>query len=176
MRLLSSLAAASMCGLVVLTGAISAETKVEVKEVHLCCPACVKGVGAALKPLDGVKPTCDRENGTVTIVAPDAETAQKALDALAAAGYHGTPDNAALKFKIETNVPAGKVKTLSLSGIHNCCGACNSAIKNAVKNVEGVTGNTVVPKKGEFEVTGDFDAAAVVKALNTAGFHVQIKN
>ena len=24
-----------------------AETKVEVKGVHLCCPACVKGVGAA---------------------------------------------------------------------------------------------------------------------------------
>jgi periplasmic mercuric ion binding protein len=163
-------------GLLFLAAAALAETKVEVKSVHLCCGNCVKGVTAALKDLDGVKPTCDRDKGTITIVAPDDQTAQKALDALAAAGYHGTPDNASLVFKTETNVPAGKVKTLSLSGIHNCCNACNKAIKATVKKVDGVTGDTVVAKAAAFDVTGDFTAAEVVKALNAAGFHVQVKN
>jgi mercuric ion binding protein len=38
-----------------------------------------------------------------------------------------------------------------------------------------VTGDTTQPKTAAFEVTGDFEAAAVVKALNDAGFHVQVK-
>ena len=38
-----------------------------------------------------------------------------------------------------------------------------------------MTGDTVQPKTADFEVTGDFDAAAVVKSLNDAGFQVQVK-
>ena len=38
---------------VVLGAASPVETKVEVKGVHLCCGACVKGVATALKGVDG---------------------------------------------------------------------------------------------------------------------------
>jgi copper chaperone CopZ len=63
-------------------------TKVELKGVHLCCDACVDGVGVALKDVEGVESHCDIGNRTVTLTSDDA-AAQKALDALAAAGYHG---------------------------------------------------------------------------------------
>jgi copper chaperone CopZ len=166
-----------ICGLVVLCGTALAlaETKVEVKGVHLCCGGCVKGVAAALKGVEGVKPKCDRDAGTVTITATDDAAARKALDALADAGYHGSTDSPSLAIKETTGVPSGKVKTLTLTGLHNCCGACCKAIKSTVKTVSGVKGDTAKPKASTFDVTGDFDAAAVVKALNDAGFHVKVK-
>ena len=161
-------------GLALLAGAAAAETKVEIKGVNLCCGACVKGVGTALKGIDGVTPKCDRANRTVTITASDEATAQKALDALAAAGYHGDTGSKTLVIKEET-APSGKVKTLSLAGVHNCCGACCKAIKSTVKDVKGVTGDTAKPREGTFDVTGEFDAEELVKALHTAGFHVKVK-
>jgi len=175
MRLKLGPVMASVSALLVLGAAALAETKVEMKEVHLCCGACVKGVAAALKGMDGVTHTSDRENGTVTITAKDDATAQKALDALTAAGYHGTIDSKGLTIKAETNVPTGKVKSLSLNNAHNCCKQCATTIKKTVKSVAGVSGDSVQPKTAAFEVTGDFDAAELVKALNDAGFHVQIK-
>lgn len=152
-----------------------AETKVELKGVHLCCPQCVKGVGDILNGVEGVKGTCDAKKKTVTITATDDETAQKALDALAAGGFHGATKNKKLKIKDDSDVSAGKVKSLSLTGAHNCCGQCCKAIKATVKKVEGVIGDTATPKSDSFEVTGDFDAAELVKALNAAGFHVKVK-
>jgi mercuric ion binding protein len=159
----------------VLGAAALAETKVEVKGVHLCCGACVKGVATALKGIDGVGAKCDRDNGTVTLTAADEAAARKGLDALGAAGYYGDTGNKELTIKPAANVPSGKVKSLSLSNTHNCCKACTKAIQSAVKKVDGVAGETVQPKKATFEVTGDFDAAALVKALNDAGFQVEIK-
>lgn len=166
---------ASAGALAVVGAAALAETKVEVKGVHLCCGACVKGVATALKGIDGVKPACDRENKTVTITASDDATAQKALDALFAAGYFGTVDAKGFTVHPVSNLPAGKVKSVSLSNSHNCCKACSNALKKAVTSVSGVSGETVQPKKADFEVTGDFEAAAVVKALNDAGFQVKVK-
>ena len=69
----------------------------------------------------------------------------------------------------------GKVTSLTLTGVHNCCGACNKAIKKAVKKVEGVTGDTAKPKSETFEVTGDYEATELVRALHEAGFHVKVK-
>jgi mercuric ion binding protein len=164
---------ASVVGLLS-AGAARAETKVELKNVHLCCGQCVKIVGAVLKKA-GVKGTCDQEAKTVTITADDDKAAQKALDALAAAGFHGDTGNKDLAIKADSGVSDGKVKSLTLTGIHNCCGQCCKGIKATVKKVEGVTGDTAKPKDKTFTVTGDFDAAALVKALNDAGFHVKVK-
>ncbi len=165
-----------LSAVLVLGAAALAETKVEVKGVHLCCGACVKGVATAVKGLEGVSAKCDRDNGTVTITATDEAAARKALDALGAAGYYGDTGNKDLIVKPAANVPAGKVKSLSLSNTHNCCKGCTNAIKGAVKSVNGASGDTVQPKKATFEVTGDFDAAAVIKALNDAGFQVEVKS
>ena len=164
------LSAAGMLGAVAL-----AETTVEVTKVHLCCPACVKTVGKALKEVEGVKGVCDQKAKTVTITAPDDATAQKAIDALAAAGYHGELESTAVKFPHDSGATVGKVSNVTLTGIHNCCPACNKAIKAAVKKVSGVTGDTAKPKQQTFEVTGDFDETKLIHALHEAGFHAKIK-
>ncbi len=175
MRLKLGMMAAGVSALVVVGAGALAETKVEVKGVHLCCNACVKGVATALKGIDGVKPACDRDTRTVTLTANDEATAQKALDALGDAGYFGTVETQGFTLKPVSNLPAGKVKSLSLSNSHNCCGACGKALKKAVGGVSGVSGDTVQAKKADFNVTGDFEASAVVKALNDAGFQVKVK-
>jgi len=153
-----------------------AETKVELKGTHLCCGQCVAAVGGILKKIDGVTGKCDQKAGTVAITAKDDEAAQKALDALAAGGFHGTTDNDKLKQKDDSGVTKGKVKTLTVTGVHDCCGQCNNAIKKAVKGVDGVKGDTAKAKSTTFEVTGDFEAEDVIKALNAAGFHVKVKS
>jgi copper chaperone CopZ len=175
MRLSRVVLLAGLCGLLAWAVPARAETKVELKGVHLCCQGCVKGVADAVKSVDGAKAVCDREHKTVTITAPDDPTAQKALDALAAAGYTGDTGNKGLAIKDDGGAPAGKVQSLTLTGVHNCCQACCKAIKAAVKKVDGVKDDTAKPKSDTFEVTGDFDAAEVVKALSAAGFHVTVK-
>lgn len=168
------LAAVAAAALFLSAGA-RAETTVELKGTHLCCGACVKAVGDTLKGIEGVTGKCDPKAKTVTITAKDEATAQKAIDALAAAGFHGTIDSDKVKVHEDSGVKAGKVKTLTVTNVHNCCPACTRAIKTSLKKVEGVTGDTVKAKADTFEVTGDFDAAAVIKALNDAGFHAKAK-
>ena len=128
-----------------------------------------------VKKVDGATGMCDRKAGTVTITAKDDATAQKALDALAAGGFHGTTDSKTLKIKDDSGATKGKVKGLTLEGVHNCCNSCNRAIVKALGKVEGVTGNTAKARSDTFEVTGDFDALELVKALNEAGYHVKVK-
>src|SRR5262245_64597581 len=97
MRLSSVLA---LAGLVVAAGGVSAaETKVEVKNTHLCCNRCVTVVGQLLQKVDGVTGKCDREAGTISITAKDKESAQKAVDALTAGGFHGTIDGKEVTIK-----------------------------------------------------------------------------
>src|SRR5262249_30999788 len=107
--------------------------------------------------------------------ASDDAAAQKALDALAAGGFHGDTGNDNLTIKEDSGAKKGKVASVSLTEVHNCCGSCCRAIKEAVKKVEGVNGDTAKPRATSFTVTGDFDAAELVKALNKAGFHVKVK-
>jgi copper chaperone CopZ len=145
------------------------------KGVHLCCAQCVRAVGDILTKVDGATGTCDQEAGTVTITAKDNATAQKALDAMAAGGFHGTTNNKDLTIKDDSGVTKGKVKSLTLVGVHNCCGACTRAINTTVGKVAGVTGNTARARSDTFDVTGEFDADELVKALIAAGYHVKVK-
>ena len=151
------------------------EIKGELTGVHLCCQGCVNAADAALTSVEGVNSRCDMDNGTVTFTASDAAAAQKALDALAAAGFHGSTGNDQLAMKAVSDIPQGKVKTLKVSGIHNCCGPCCEAIKGAIATVDGVTGDTARPRATSFEVTGDFHAADLVRALNSAGFSARVE-
>jgi len=64
----------------------AADTSVKLSDVHLCCNNCVKSVDKALSKVAGVTAQSDKDAGTVTITAPDKATAQKAVDALVAAG------------------------------------------------------------------------------------------
>jgi copper chaperone CopZ len=147
----------------------------EVTGVHLCCQGCVDAVDAAVKRVAGATSRCDIEKQTVALTARDGAAAQKALDAIAAAGFHGRTDDAHLAMKAVSRIPRGRVKHLKVSGIHNCCDLCCEAIKGAIATVDGVAGDTATPGATTFEVTGDFQAAALVKALNAAGFGAQVK-
>ena len=151
------------------------EIQVEVRGVHLCCQGCVDAVDAAVKNVAGVASRCDIEKKTVALTARDGAAAQKALDAIAAAGFHGSTDNARLAMQAASSIPRGRVKRLKVSGIHNCCDLCCEAIKEAIATVDGVTADTATPGATTFEVTGDFPAAALVKALNAAGFSAQVR-
>ena len=150
------------------------EVEVELTGVHLCCQGCVNAASAALRSVAGVGSRCDMENRTVTLTAGDDSAARKALDALAAAGFYGTSDNPNLAMKPVGDVPQGRVNRATVSGIHNCCGPCCRAIKGAVASVDGVTGDTAEPGVTAFEVAGDFRPAALVEALNAAGFSARV--
>jgi copper chaperone CopZ len=149
--------------------------KVQLRGVHLCCQGCVNAIDSALKNVEGAESQCDMDNGTVTLTANDDATVQKALDAIAAAGFYGITDNEQLAMKAVSNIPHGKVKSLKVSGIHNCCDLCCEAIRQAIATVNGVTGDTAKPGAMAFDVTGDFDAVALVKSLNAAGFSARVK-
>jgi periplasmic mercuric ion binding protein len=166
---------AGLGGLLVSVAAAQAETTVELTGVHLCCPACTAAVKSAVHDLEGVKATCNQQKSTVTITATDDAAAQKALDALAAHGFHGDTGSSPIKIKDDSGVTAGKVTSVTFSGVHNCCRSCNKAIEKAIKKVDGVTGDTAKPKTDTLTVTGNFDAAELVKALNDAGFHVKVQ-
>jgi len=155
----------------VLAGAALPETKVEVKKTHICCPQCEKAVAKVLEKA-GVKGAASKDDGKITFSADDDKKAQKVLDDLAAAGFHGDTGNKDLKIKDDSGVKEGKVTSLTLKGAHNCCALCNKAIKETLKKVDGVDSDDAKAKSDTIIVKGNFDGKAVVKALNDAGFHV----
>jgi copper chaperone CopZ len=175
MRVSRSVLVVSLIALLAPVSSLRAETKVELKGVHLCCPACTRAVQTTLGDIEGVKVACDQKTKTVTITAVDDKAAQNALDALAAHGFHGDTGSSTLTIKEDSGVSGGKVTSLNVTGVHNCCGACCAAIKKTVHAVNGVTGDTAKPKGTSFTVTGNFDAAELVKSLNAAGFHVKVQ-
>lgn len=156
----------------------AAETAVELKQVHMCCGGCAKEVAKILTKVDGVtEVSTDQDANSAKFTAKDSKAAQKALDALAAGGFHGdTSGNKEYAFKDDSGVKAGRVKSLTVTGFHNSCGGCMKSFREAIKDVKGVTGDNLKTKVTTVELTGDFDAAELVKALNKAGFHVKVQN
>jgi len=169
--ILASIAALS---LLFLARSAVAETKVTISDTHLCCGQCLRAVDATLKDMAGVKFKSDQGAKTIEITADSDDAAQKAIDALAGAGFYGKLNNDKLKFK---PVQSGDVavQKLEVSGVHNCCGQCTNAIKKAVTSVSGVNGTDVKAKDTSFAVEGNFKPGEVVKALLDAGFYVQLK-
>jgi copper chaperone CopZ len=167
----------AVLGLLVGSSHVAAAEKIELKQVHMCCPGCAKEVAGILGKVDGVTGVaCDMKSNSASFTAADAKAAQRALDALAEAGFHGNTGGAkGYAFKDDSGVKPGKVKSLTVTGFHNTCAGCVDSFREAIKDVKGVTGDTAKAKVTTCEVTGDFDAAELVKALNKAGFHVKVK-
>jgi hypothetical protein len=63
MRGLRTILLASLSVLLVPVLSARAETKIELKGVHLCCAKCTAAVKSALRKVDGVKGTCDQKKG-----------------------------------------------------------------------------------------------------------------
>lgn len=157
------------------TNAAKDETKVTLKNMHICCGACVNGIKKAVQDINGVSVEVNQKARTTVITAESDELAQKAIDAIADVGYHADSDNRKLAVKDDSGVKEGKVTRLELTGVHNCCGGCNKAVKKAIATVDGVEADTAKSKSKSFVVEGNFDALALVKALNKEGFHVKLK-
>ena len=147
----------------------AADTSVKLSNVHLCCNNCVKGVDKALSGVIGAKAQSDKDAGTVTIKAPDKATAQKAVDALLAAGYFGISSDPAIKVASNSGAKNGKVQSLKVTGMHLCCNKCVTTVTDALSKVPGVKGNTAAKGAESFEVTGDFNAKDAFAELNKAG-------
>ena len=153
-----------------IAGLAVAETKVTVSGTHLCCGACLKAVDTTLKDMSGLTFKSDQGSKTIVITADSDEAAQKAVDALATAGFYGKLDNDKIKYKPvqADDAPAEKIE---ITGIHNCCGACDKAIKAALAGIEGIKGVASKAKTDKIVIEGDFDGLAVLKAIQDAGFH-----
>ena len=148
--------------------------EVKVSGVHNCCGACCKLIHEVLGEVDGVSEvTAKPKESDFTFEAATPKAARQAIGALARAGFHGKTGKDKLVFRDNSGVEAGKVTRLSLVGLHNCCPGCCKAAKEAIAKVEGVEADTLKPNKRAFVVEGNFDGAALVKALNDAGFHVR---
>ena len=115
------------------------------------------------------KAQSDKDAGTVTLNVPDKAAAQKAVDALLAAGYFGISSDPAIKVASNSGAKNGKVQSLKVTGVHLCCNKCVTSVNDALANVAGVKGNTAAKGVESFEVTGDFSEKQVFAALNKAG-------
>jgi copper chaperone CopZ len=146
-----------------------AESTVKLSGVHLCCKSCVKGVDKAVGTVSGASAASDADAGTVTVTASDDATAQKAVDALVAAGYFGKSENSAIKVSDATGAKDAKVSSLTVSDVHLCCPKCVKAVNAALANVAGVTSNTAEKNAKSFEIKGDFKPTDVFAALQKAG-------
>lgn len=153
-----------------------AESTVTLSGVHLCCKSCVKGVDKAIASVTGVTSATDADAETVKITATNAAAAQKAVDALVAAGYFGQSDHAVVKAPDLSGATEGKVASLKLEGVHLCCGSCVKAVNAALGGVKGVNGHTAVKNAVSFEIKGDFSPKEVMAALHKAGLAGKVAN
>lgn len=145
--------------------------EVKITGVHICCGACVKAVNAALKDVAGVSKSAADDDGTVTFDAADDKAAAAGIAALAKAGFHGSAKSGdkALEFPKVEIAAGAKADSVTVTGIHLCCGACYKATDEALKGIGTVTSDK---KAKTVTVSGKgIDVAAVIAALNKAGFH-----
>jgi copper chaperone CopZ len=126
-------------------------------------------VEKAISGVTGATAQSDKDAGTVTVTAPDKATAQKAVNALVAAGYFGASSDPAIKVIAKSGAKNEKVQTLKVNGVHLCCNKCVTSVKDALSTVAGVSGNTAAKGAESFDVTGDFNAQQAFIALNKAG-------
>jgi copper chaperone CopZ len=68
-------------------------------------------------------------------------------------------------------VADAKVKSVTISGLHLCCGKCVTAADTAIKSVSGVSKHNAEKGSTSVTVEGDFSTQALNNALHKAGFH-----
>ena len=162
-----------------LTGMVSPTASYEVKGLHLCCNGCNGAATGAINSGGGKDAAAS--GGSVTFTATNDGAAQKALDKLTAAGFWGTIESKTIRLNDDSGtVLPPKAKPVKISsgtwkGAHNCCDGCNKKLKEAVKGVEGVTEDDLAPNKATFIVKGEYDPAALIKAIHEAGYHAKLE-
>lgn len=163
---------ASALALVLAVSAQAADTTVTLTDAHLCCGKCENAVAKAVKSAGAKAEVKDKK---IIVTAADAAEAQKAADALVAAGFWFKSDNAAVSAKDTSGVKAGTVTRLELTGVHSCCGKCAKAVHAALDKIDGVKAVVAEAHNDKVVVEGSFDAAKVVEALHATGLHGKVK-
>jgi copper chaperone CopZ len=151
-----------------------AEVKVTLTDMHICCMGCQTAIEKAVAKVPEAKCKVDADSESALIAASNMESLQKAVDEVMKAGFAGKPDNKEIRIA-PIKVSDEKVAKLEIAHVHNCCAKCTDALKDALKEVKGVTSNTLANKKTSFVVEGDFAPSDVVKALVKAGFYPELK-
>ena len=134
--------------------------------VHNCCKSCVKGIDAAVTGA-GAKARIDKS--TVTVTADDDAGVKKAVDALLAAGYYGNGATTSAAAPSDA-----KAKSVTIEGIHLCCGKCVTALNKAV-TAAGATKTDAAKNAKTVVVEGDVSPKDVLEALHKAGFNATVK-
>ena len=160
----SALLVASFC--LFMLGTAHAEATLTLEGVHNCCKKCEKGISEAITAVDGASAATEKQ--TVTITAADEATAKKAAASLVAHGYFGQGAQ-----PMETKDAV--VKSITVEGVHLCCGKCVTAVEKAVKSVKGVTSLDAEKGVPSFKVEGEFSTQELAAALNKAGFSGSLK-
>lgn len=143
-----------------------AESNVVLMGVHNCCKKCDTGISEAVAKVEGAAAKTDK--GKVTITAKDEATAKLAAESLVKNGYFGVG-------AVAPAVADRKVKSITVNGLHLCCGKCVTAAEEAVLSVAGVTGHTASKGAASFKVDGDFSTLELSNALHKAGLHGDLK-
>lgn len=156
------------------TGPAFGETNVTLKDVHICCTSCVRAVEKVIAGVEGATVKVDRETQSVALTAANDAVAQKAVDALALAGFYGKSNNDKIAIKTVA-APNGKVQRLVVLGAHNCCNSCTVALKRVCGKVDGVTATEISPRTNSFVVEGSFEPNQLLGALRDAGFFARPK-
>jgi copper chaperone CopZ len=143
-----------------------AESTVTVNNIHNCCGSCEKAITKAVTSVKGATVTTTKTSATIT--AKNKADADKAVDALVAAGFYGEGAQA-------QTAPDKKVTSATVSGTHLCCGKCIKGIDEAVKNTPGATSHDATKGAKSFKVTGDFNLKDLVAALNKAGYSGKVE-
>jgi copper chaperone CopZ len=151
----------------------AADYSLTLSNVHLCCNSCVKDANAAVTPAMGASAAADKASRTIKITASSQASAQKAVDALVAAGFYGEPSDPKIQMGAVT-APDAHVHSLKVSGVHLCCNKCVSTVNKTVAKVPGVKGTTASKDADSYEITGDFNAREAVNALTAAGFAAKV--
>ncbi len=143
-------------------------------DTHLCCGGCYRGAENAAKS-SGAQVSSSKAQKSVKLQGSP-EQVQKALDALAAAGFAGKTNHKTLKQKSLAEKYKGKtVERLEVTGAHICCGRCLKSINAVLESVDGVEAHTAKNKAKSFVIEGKFDVGVVLNALAAKGFAVTPK-
>jgi copper chaperone CopZ len=151
---------------------------VAVRGTHLCCGGCQAGAEEALSDVEGVSDvSADVNTKVISYKAASDKAAEAGIEALAAAGFFGTPTHDAKKMAYpESGAKKGmKANSVLLSGLHLCCTACVTASQKALEDVKAVSLIDIDRNEGTIKLTGDgIDVPEAIAALNKAGFYCRL--
>ncbi|MCE9520498.1 MAG: hypothetical protein K8R87_13205 [Verrucomicrobia bacterium] len=147
------------------TFAARAESSVTLTGVHNCCKGCANGITKAVTSVAGA--TCTADKGSVTITAKSEADAKMAVTALLDAGYFGEGATAGTASEV-------KAKSVTVEGVHLCCGKCVTAFNKAA-TAAGATKTNAVKDAKSVTVEGDLSPKELLTALNKGGLNGKVK-